>query len=227
MHFRLRDSDDTLIYIHIGKCGGASLEKSIAASEALKSRFNTICKVHVEKPPLLKKANYLILVRNPIERAISAFNWRFKLVVEDEAQRDRFFGEWDVLKRHENIQNLAADLYDNGHLNEDIAHDFKRIHHLKEDIAFYLHDLIKAIKPTQIFAVLCTETLDLDVQKILGVPSVPRVHFHSHTVPSEKKCLCPQARENLRKFLQRDYDCLEEIFEMKPSTDYDIASLLR
>ena len=226
IHYNFRDSEDALIYVHIGKCGGASLAKSIAESEVLKSKFNTICKVHIEKPPILKRANYLVVVRNPIERAISAFNWRYKLVVEDEAQRDRFLGEWDILKRYESISKLADALYDNDNLNEGVARDFRRIHHLKEDMVFYLHDLLKNIKPKQIFAVLSTETLDFDVQKLLGVPSVPRVHSHAHMVSNEKKSLSLQARANLRKFLQPDYDCLETILQMNPSTHCDKVSLL-
>ena len=86
------DNEGTLIYVHIGKCGGSSLWQVIPDSPLLKKRFNNVTKVHISKPPIFNKASYLIVLRNPIKRAISAFNWRYKLVVERSLQRTRFEG---------------------------------------------------------------------------------------------------------------------------------------
>ncbi|MDC0195960.1 sulfotransferase family protein, partial [Candidatus Thioglobus sp.] len=73
------DNPDSLIYVHIGKCGGATLGKSLLNSPIVNERFRTFTKIHVCKPPILKNASYAIVVRNPIKRAVSAFNWRYKL----------------------------------------------------------------------------------------------------------------------------------------------------
>lgn len=70
------DAADSLVYIHIGKCGGVTLSQAIDSSEILNKKFKKITKVHVFKPPILRKASYMILVRNPISRVLSAFNWR-------------------------------------------------------------------------------------------------------------------------------------------------------
>ena len=100
MRTKITDHSNTLIYIHIGKCGGASLHSSIINSPRVKEAFASIHKIHIKKPPILKNASYAIVVRNPIKRAISAFNWRFKLVVNDEAQRHRFKGEYEILQKY-------------------------------------------------------------------------------------------------------------------------------
>ena len=80
-YFSYNDNEDNLIYIHIGKCGGSSLGQAINESEIIKKRFKKITTIHLSKPPILKKARYLIVIRDPIERSLSAFNWRYKNVV--------------------------------------------------------------------------------------------------------------------------------------------------
>ena len=131
-----KDSADELVYIHIGKCGGSSLRKAITDSTIVKERFERVHYVHINKPPVLKNARYLIVIRNPIQRAISAFNWRYKLVVEDEVQRNRFEGEWEVLKKYGTLNNLAAALYVDQVLDLNVSNQFQIIHHLKENISF-------------------------------------------------------------------------------------------
>ena len=99
INLAFNDSTDELVYIHIGKCGGSSLWKAINESPILRENFTKIHKAHKGKPPVLKRARYIFVIRNPIERSVSAFNWRFKLVVEDQVQRHRFKGEWEILKK--------------------------------------------------------------------------------------------------------------------------------
>lgn len=83
------------VLIHIGKCGGASLKASLReAGIADELRI-----VHIRQPTYQENQKYIIVARNPVERTVSAFNWRYKLVVVDEEQRDRFSGEYEVLTR--------------------------------------------------------------------------------------------------------------------------------
>lgn len=56
----------------------------------------------------IPEASYLVVVRNPISRTLSAFNWRYKLVVEQDAQRHRFPGEYEALSRHGSLNSLAG-----------------------------------------------------------------------------------------------------------------------
>ena len=96
---------------------GGSLSEAIQRSEVVSGQFTQIAHVHIEKPPILRNARYLIVIRNPIRRAISAFNWRYRLVVQDKAQTDRFEGEYDILLQYKSLNVLAEALYDTkGHI---------------------------------------------------------------------------------------------------------------
>lgn len=212
------DSADSLVYIHIGKCGGVTLSKALDNSELVNRRFTKITKVHVAKPPILRKASYLILVRNPISRALSAFNWRYKLVVTDEEQKTRFTGEYEILKKYGTLNAIAEQLYSDGELNRDVAREFRTIHHLKEDIAFYLAELLDRISPSQIYAVFSTESLDDDILNLLGVSATEKVHENASVTDSEKKYLSEAASSNLRRFLAEDYRALEKLLSFSDTT---------
>lgn len=223
----IEDSEQTLIYIHIGKCGGSSLWDAIQRSPVVNDQFKTTHKIHIKKPPILQKARYLIVVRNPIERAISAFNWRYKLVVEDEVQVNRFKGEYDILLEYKSLNAMAEALYDtDGELNLRTNRQFRTIHHLKESIAFYLTDLLSHLYPEQLFAVLATETLDQDIANALQIGSVPKNHSNKDSVQSEKLWLSNSAKLNLHRFLADDYVCVEKLLHLARISDDRCRTLL-
>jgi hypothetical protein len=115
----------SLQYIHVGKCGGRSLWEAIKVSPVISARFSVVHKVHVRRPTRRRGDRYLITVRNPISRALSAFNWRSWLVVETENQASRFPDERRILKHYGNLNNLAAGLYrSSGDLDEWDAAEF-------------------------------------------------------------------------------------------------------
>ena len=218
------DTTNTIIYVHIGKCGGESLWKAIQQSERIQKRFSNIRRIHVAKPPILKNANYLIVVRNPIARALSAFNWRYKLVVSDEVQKTRFKGEHQILIKYGTLNSLAERLYTDGITNEEVARDFRSIHHLKEDIGFYLTELLKRISSEQIYAVMATEALDQDIKATLGITNVGRIHQNSSSNNDVEEQLSKIAQANLRNFLVADYRAIEKL--MKLTTSHAAAAML-
>lgn len=206
------DEPNTLVYVHIGKCGGSSLWLALQDSSIIAQEFRHVALVHVEKPPILHSARYLIVIRNPIGRALSAFNWRYKLVVEDATQKDRFEGEYEILKTYGSLNTLAEALYDSDqNLNMQAAHDFRAIHHLKEDIAFYLTELLSVISPTQLYAVFTAENLNADIAQHLGVEQVKTVNANKEMTPQDKLILSQTARANLRCFLSDDYAAVEKL----------------
>lgn len=213
---RVRDTPDTLIYVHIGKCGGASLFDAIRRSQVIQAEFRFVQKVHIKKPPVFKQAKYLIVVRNPVSRAVSAFNWRYKLVVEDAAQEFRFKGERAVLKKYGTLNALAEALYTpDGTADAAAADDFRCIHHLKEDIAFYLSDVLREVAEDQIFAVMATEFLNEDILAFLNVESVERIHANNSGGSPGRSALSELATRNLRRFLEADYAAVEQLLDMK------------
>ena len=210
-----KDTADELVYIHIGKCGGSSLWRAINDSPVVKGRFSRVHKVHLAKPPVLKNARYLIVIRNPIKRAISAFNWRHKLVVEDEVQRNRFEGEWEVIKKYGTLNNLAEALYVDQVLDLNVSNEFQIIRHIRQSISFYLNDVLGYIEAEQVFCVLSTETLKDDIYNNLAVTDVARVNENTKNTAESKKFLSDKAYENLRTYLYEDYQCIDKLLKLK------------
>ena len=210
---RNKNLNKTLEFIHIGKCGGTTIGENIRNSPILASSYKNIKITHIITPSFNKNTHYLIVVRNPVSRALSAFNWRYKLVVKDEVQKYRFDGEYEILSHYKTLNFLAADLYDSsGNPNRSAIKSFKKIHHLKEDISFYLDPLLDKVSPSQIYGVICQHSLDEDCARILGSVSQKR-HHHNQAHPSDATMLLsPESLENLKRFLVRDYINLTKLF---------------
>lgn len=194
-----------VILVHIGKCGGSSLRKAISKS----GNDSNFQRVHIAKPPIFYDRNYGIVCRGPISRALSAFNWRYKLVIIDEVQKNRFLGEREVLKKYGSLNNLAESLYIDGVLQSNVSRDFLTIHHLYENISFYLKDLLDIISPDQIKFVISQESLDADIKRILGVELSfkEKAGYEKISTFLSDRAVC-----NLRNFLQEDYQCIMKLF---------------
>lgn len=216
-----------LNFIHIGKCGGATLWNAVKESAEIRKSFMIVSRTHTRPPRYKRRTMYLIVVRNPIDRAVSAFNWRHKLVVEEESQRSRFPGEYEILKKYQTMENIALALYDGETLNAAVASEFRSIHHLREDMNFYLGHCFDSIAPAQIYAVLCQEFLNEDIRSHLKVENNRMVHDNGRTASPDQLDLSPLARSNLRRFLARDYDCLEQLNCYFPIESHKYDRLMR
>ncbi|MCA8882253.1 MAG: hypothetical protein KDA50_00635 [Rhodobacteraceae bacterium] len=201
--------DGAKVLIHVGKSGGTSLRKALQQTPL----GQEVHSVHIRRPPIRSSLSYYIVARGPISRAVSAFNWRYKLVVTDGAQRDRVPGEFDLLTRYETLNNLAHDLYaEDGTPNGAVIDAFGRMHHIRENIAFYLDPLLDRIDPGQIREVLMQENLNADIERVLGVRIERRDKQHGDSVDPARKALDPRAQANLRRFLARDFACLNRLY---------------
>ena len=146
-----------LRFIHVGKCGGSTIEKLLIDSPLVSARYKSVIESHVSGVSIDSNCDYLICLRNPISRAISAYEWRKKLVVSDPPpnQATRFRGEQDVLKAYVTFSDLTSKLYHaDASLNELAARDFQQIHHLRESISFYLKPLLPVLKYSNIYGVI-------------------------------------------------------------------------
>jgi hypothetical protein len=65
---------NNLVVIHIGKCGGSTVVTELRSNNI---NFENI---HVRNVKYEVNKTYVIIIRNPIQRFISAFNWRHYLV---------------------------------------------------------------------------------------------------------------------------------------------------
>ena len=209
---QLSDRSDSLVYVHIGKCGGSSLAWAIAESKSLSKEFKQIYRCHLEPPPILYHARYLIVVRNPIDRMVSAFNFEMKKAASrhnrrSSAWRTEFFGKYN------SINQLAESLYCDGNLSPSVARDLESVPHLGKCIAYYLRDLQEGISKDQIWAVMAQESLDADIQKFLNVRNKKAIHREGSPSAAQAtgKFLSEEARVNLARYLQADFDILERL----------------
>ncbi len=196
------------VLIHVGKCGGSTLRGAIKHSKKVKITGV----MHIRKP-FATKQNFYIVLRDPISRCISAFNWRYKLVVEDRKQHDRFDGEHEILSKYKTLNALAEKLYDDtGKLDKEIASDFERIHHLHERISFYLEDFLKEVNERRIKGVFMQETLNDDIQEILGV-APEEINTSKQHKTNSGLTLTTAGKRNLVRYIQSDYQCILKLYQ--------------
>lgn len=196
--------------IHIGKCGGSTCTSIL-------NKFNIKYElIHIKKPVFDDNCKYLIIIRNPIDRFISAFNWRYKLVVLDKTQENRFAGEKDTLQKYGCVNNLAENI-------ECFDVNKTYVHHIYEDINFYLDDFLKKCKKENIIGVITQEDLNYDMQQIFNICDV-NTHIHNNT--KADKYISTTGYNLLKKYLHKDYECVNKLFAMGCLTDkqYTILS---
>jgi len=199
----------SLNFIHIGKCGGSSLRSILSTSPIILQKYDSIRVTHVSRPVYAINDDYLIVVRDPLVRAISAFRWRYRLVVSEGSQRDRFPGEYTILSHQRSFGRMAELLYCDGRLDNAIASELLCIHHLKENISFYLTDLLNRLQKNQVLGVISQETLSEDSERILGIRVTHRLNYNGGSDVLE---LSETARLNAFRFLADDYKCIYRLY---------------
>jgi len=127
--------------IHIGKCGGSSLRSTLKLQTAINFKY-----CHYDNPEISLKYKYIILIRDPINRIISAFNWVLNHYgnngVQKHESKDLEGIYWD------NVNDFAENIYNEmGELNEKafalINEEYAS--HLHADINYYLKDLLEIL----------------------------------------------------------------------------------
>ena len=204
-----------LNFIHIGKCGGSSVLNALVNSEIIKEKYNSILHTHTIKPIYQRNEDYIITIRNPISRLLSAYNWRYYLVVETENQKNRFKGEWEILNKYKTLNNMAEKLFDEctNSVDLNVSQEFEVIHHIRERISFYLLDFLDVVNINQIYGVLKQESLEQDCKKLLGV-EIPHLKNHkSKTLPTYLN-LSEKALNNLKRHFSDEFTCVKKLFEL-------------
>ena len=220
---------DILQFVHIGKCGGSSVSQHLADSAVVNQKYASYFESHINGVTPNLNCDYLICLRNPISRAISAFEWRKKLVVCDSPpnQRDRFPGEYDVLSAYDTFSDLAENLYlDTFKLNQRAAREFSLIHHLRESISFYLTPLCPVLTPGNVLGVICQETLNSDCHKILGVDASKTYERKNIHRKESISSLSELAISNLKYFLRDDYGCISKLWSAGIISDQQLKLLM-
>ena len=211
-----------LQFVHIGKCGGSTVEKLLSLSPVISEKYSSFFESHINGVVVDSSCDYLFCLRNPIDRAFSAFEWRKKLVVEDALpdQLGRFPGESRILRNYKSLGTMARSLYlSDGRLDQAVARDFRAVHHLRESISFYCRPLLAVVTPTNILGVVCQESLAADCTKILGVDA-SGVRERSNALKRRiDQDLDDVAVKHLKRFLVEDYQCLAALWSLGALSD--------
>lgn len=184
--------------VHIGKCGGVSVNKILTHNNII---FKSI---HMSKIIFNNDDKYVILIRNPIQRFISAFNWRYKLVVIDKLQENRFVNEKQTLEYYNSVNNLAENIN-----KFDINKNY--IHHIKENINFYLHDFLKNCKKENILGIITTENINYDIKQIFGIDNIFHMNKNNKYLNNTLSII---GYENMKKYLKDDYECIHNLYKL-------------
>ena len=171
------DMNDTL-FLHLGKAGGGSVWERMKAWQAL------FPKCHPKPCPIrLRHSNLtLVNVRDPVDRFVSAFNWR-SLVLCRPQNETRLQGmaeavkhpdlfcksiyPWESTMIHEqyksNVNMLAEALCDHGITGEKVRKDLKRIMHAKHFLSDWLPN--RSVHTANLIAVVMEPGFDF-IQQI-------------------------------------------------------------
>ena len=217
--------------IHIGKCGGSTVCDAIKRSDLIKEKYRKLEIFHMKKGLYKENSDYLIIIRNPIERAISAYNWRQKLVIEEKRQlhknRVRREKEIAVLQEYKYLNQIAEDLYlKNTKPNMTLLKRFKSIRHIRENISFYLKSLLKSLNSNQIYGIVKQNELSSDCKNLIGDISIGNKKYNRPKDPNDPSLyLSIKARNNLRRFFIDDFNCIFTLRNLNVMSDDDFINL--
>ena len=164
-----------------------------------------------------KNVKYIILIRDPINRFISAFNWKmFRCLTEEGQNYQGMFKpkkkiEMEGYQYWENINKLAENLYDkNGNINDMALKLIKNSNHLHMDINFYLEDILPLCNKNNC-NIIRYEYYHDDINKVFNIRQITS---NNHVYNKQySKYISPKGINNLKIFLEKDYKCFYQLRE--------------
>ena len=195
--------------IHLGKCGGSSLTRTLRKNR----RNSTLAKLwperfHLRSVPVDRYPSWIGLVRDPVERIRSAWvfehvqNYRYKVSPRPHAYKNKLFQCYDTLEdllltgldNNNNNNNgtwshcqlVARQLFQPGAPDAGYG-----MYHFRYNYKFYYQELLRHVDSKTLY-VLRTEHLldDLNhLEHTLGAPTntthAQMTHFTHYTLPNE------------------------------------------
>ena len=208
------------VFIHIGKSGGTSVKKTL-------KKILNIDFIHMQKVEYEPNTKYIIWLRDPLTRFVSAYNFAHNFinkyknnVVNIEGQR--FI---DLVNYFESANNLAENIYTDEFAYELMTYSnydrcrntncAQHVNHISKGIAYYLNDgkFIENHHKDIIF-VGTLENIENDLnklQKLLGITQLKKIKTQTwdNIKTNKSKYLSPLAKQNLKKFYELDYYCIQ------------------
>lgn len=106
-------------------------------------------------------------------------------------QKDRFKGEYQVLRKYPDLNSISEKLYfgDSDELDRSISFEHRSIDHLREDISYHISGMLKKVKPSQVYGVIKQHSLASDCTRLLGDITLEHHKNYGSTLPACKKKL--------------------------------------
>eukprot|EP00747_Dinoflagellata_sp_TGD_P124414 gnl/TRDRNA2_/TRDRNA2_173982_c0_seq4.p1 gnl/TRDRNA2_/TRDRNA2_173982_c0~~gnl/TRDRNA2_/TRDRNA2_173982_c0_seq4.p1 ORF type:complete len:320 (-),score=20.87 gnl/TRDRNA2_/TRDRNA2_173982_c0_seq4:76-1035(-) len=210
---------DKLTYVHVGKCTGTSVEKWLWRNKIPHGTFHirTVNDCDVSRPH-----KWLIATRDPIKRAISAFNWRSPR--NGKARHGGLgFSPFDaVLYRcFKTVNEFAEHLDDASECGRYARKALEHAtfgEHLGLGFDWYFPNISLNCILKQDVQTTRTEFLETDLRRVAGWLNLTNpdmyIPHHFSTYPMSKFTqLSPDGRAKLSKALAKEYEVLHELLE--------------
>lgn len=198
--------------IHVGKCAGATVARELRRGGYEFEKF------HMRRPIVAPERRYVVTVRDPMARFVSAFNWRRQLLrsLLDPELRDadpvwvaKHRVEKAFIERFATAGSLAESLEPDPGFDVSPAISMLRvIAHVTEGFHWYLDELLDVIEPRQLLGVVSQENLDQDMQAMFGIRPVLVCHRGDCCDPVDLSAL---ARRNLARVFSEEYRTLHRL----------------
>ena len=222
-----------LVFVHVGKAAGGTVRAELIAGLRRNPGAARIMEVHMEPPPVhLLEVGGIFIARDPVDRVVSAFNWRLPkgggrgLDPQDEPAAKRVeerlyrcFTHPEPFARALVVGLSDASSADSGSQSspasscERAAREAWTTHlkHVGQGLEYYYGALPL---PQLRYVLLEAERLGEDLaclrHRLLPLPwrEQPRVHDH---YPARNQTITSETRAALRSVLSREYEVLHEL----------------
>lgn len=207
--------------IHVGKCGGGTVRMELRRQGFPFRNF------HLVAPEPVPGEGYVVLVRDPVRRLVSAFNWRRQIYSKGlrlTPPGSRQAMESEFLNRFEGIHDLAEQLGTlRGPALEVLRARTLEIGHVRKGFVWHLQGLLASASDIRILAVMAQETLAADMQAVFGVELQQAVNVGDPEASTE---LTPTGQASLVGLMVDEYRCLARLADRVRSDGGYLPSLL-
>jgi hypothetical protein len=200
-------------YIHVGKTGGTTLNAFLKNNENSYYNYLDQIHIHVRKSVYDKYLHYIISIRCPINRCLSAINMYKTLALND----NKYYFNAGKQNWHQNFYNKHAKLlkkifekFTINEILENLENFSNDIHHIKEGISFYLNDEFINKNKNNILFVLKQETYNDDLKKLSDLLNIKHNNYKKLMVNKYKKdkdneYISTKAIDNIIDYYKKDY----------------------
>lgn len=129
-----------------------------------------------------------------------------------------------IVKKYKNFNSFCELLYSNGYLNKEAIDDFFNHKQLNKGVYYHLSNIIDGVQSDQVNQIFTQEFLNQEIKEILGI------NWKETVRPSNKSehtnDLSIIAKKNIRKFLKKEYACINKLNKLKLIASHKLEKLL-